>query len=577
MNRFEQTNLWKLSLEEREEDDFHKRSRAEFREAYFQLRSRVSILVSEIPQDLRDFTVHDQTHLDALWEIADIIAGPDWKITPAEGFVLGGAILLHDAGMALSSYPDGLIEIQKDPRWADTLSLLWREKVNRPATKAEVALGGAAAQDNELSKRATTEVLRYRHAERAEDLLSQTWVLPSGDQVTLLDNTDLRDFYGTLIGQIAMSHGLPIEQLATRFKHRRPAPGKFPPEWSIDPLTLACLLRCADAAHLDERRAPRFLQALRRPRGTSRNHWDFQGRMLQPRLLPVNLLEFVSNSPFPMEEHDAWWVAFDALKVVDQELRGANVLLSENGPPPFAARGVAYSGSPQQLSQTVQVKGWIPVDARLRVGDVVKLARTLGGKELYGHSLTVPLRELIQNAADAVKARRLLEDWPKDWGTITVRIGYDARNQNEKDSGWYLEVEDTGVGMSESVLSGSFLDFGTSFWGSWAMLDEHPGLAAKGFASTGRFGIGFFSTFMWADRVQVITRRYDDGYNNTRVLEFDTGLDSRPLLRPARQHELLREGVTKVRLWLHKAPRDQSGFLYDRNDKGVQPRLLKEF
>jgi hypothetical protein len=72
------------------------------------MRDRAAQLVAEIPQNLRDYTVHDITHLDALWETASLVAGSDYSLNPLEGFVLGGAILLHDAGMALVAYPLGL-------------------------------------------------------------------------------------------------------------------------------------------------------------------------------------------------------------------------------------------------------------------------------------------------------------------------------------------------------------------------------------------------------------------------------------------------------------------------------------
>src|SRR5258707_14918636 len=45
-------------------------------------RDRASQLASEIRKDLPELTVHDLTHLDALWEIAATIAGDAYSITP---------------------------------------------------------------------------------------------------------------------------------------------------------------------------------------------------------------------------------------------------------------------------------------------------------------------------------------------------------------------------------------------------------------------------------------------------------------------------------------------------------------
>jgi Histidine kinase-, DNA gyrase B-, and HSP90-like ATPase len=210
--------------------------------------------------------------------------------------------------------------------------------------------------------------------------------------------------------------------------------------------------------------------------------------------------------------------------------------------------------SPGRLLDYIEVSGWIPIDARLRVSDVAGLAQKLGGEQLYGNDSTAPLRELIQNAADAIRARRALQDLPGDWGQIKIQLG-------EDDLGPWVEVKDTGIGMSEEVLRGPLLDFGTSYWDSTLMKEEHEGLWAKGFEPAGRFGIGFFSVFMLGHRVRVTTRRFDDGAKDTRLLEFKTGLQARPLLRPAKQCEQLPEGGTCVRVWLNKKPTEPVGGL----------------
>ena len=105
---------------------------------------------------------------------------------------------------------------------------------------------------------------------------------------------------------------------------------------------------------------------------------------------------------------------------------------------------------------------------------------TLGGSKLYGDDPTVALRELIQNAADAVQARRKYEKRAADWGRITV----DLLSESSK---MWLVVEDNGIGMSEHVLTGPLLDFGTSFWRSSLATEEFPGLMAAGMRAIGRW------------------------------------------------------------------------------------------
>lgn len=88
-----------------------------------------------------------------------------------------------------------------------------------------------------------------------------------------------------------------------------------------------------------------------------------------------------------------------------------------------------------------------------------------------------------------MRARRLAENRESNWGEVTVSLVC-------RSGDWWLAVADTGVGMSDALLTGPFLDFGSSYWDSELLITEHPGLLGKGFQPVGRFGIGFFSVFM---------------------------------------------------------------------------------
>ena len=103
-----------------------------------------------------------------------------------------------------------------------------------------------------------------------------------------------------------------------------------------------------------------------------------------------------------------------------------------------------------------------------------------------------------------------------------------------------MEVQDNGIGMSQRLLCGPFLDFGTSYWHTPLMMEEHAGLSASLFEPQGRFGIGFFSVFMWGTRVKITTCSIHEGPISTRVLEFHAGLSIRPLLRPASEVDACR-------------------------------------
>jgi histidine kinase/DNA gyrase B/HSP90-like ATPase len=362
----------------------------------------------------------------------------------------------------------------------------------------------------------------------------------------------LRAFYGPTIGRIAHSHWWSVHKVEEEFEDLGALANRT--RSLVDRVKLACVLRVADALHLDSRRAPRFLRAITHPRGISSLHWAFQERLARPHI-ELDAVVFTSGQPFSREEAEAWWLAYDTLSAVDRELRDVDLLLQSRGREVLKARRVKGAGSPETLSRTVQTRGWRPVDARLQVSDVPRIVENLVGSKLYGDDPTVALRELIQNAADAVQARRRFQKRLPDWGQITVSLP-------QRGSEFWLIVEDTGIGMSEQVLTGPLLDFGTSFWRSPMAMEEFPGLMAAGMHAIGRFGIGFFSVFMLGSVVRVYSRRCDKGQETARLLEFRGGTSSRPILSPAGPDGAPIDGGTRVEVLLKSDPSGPGGLLY---------------
>ena len=525
MAGFENTYLWQSTLSKQLSPDNSEKDREFFRVNFESFRENAGLLAAEISRDLPDYTVHDITHLDALWEMASIICGDGYKLNPAEAFVLGGAFLIHDLGMGLAAYPDGINELKITTIWDDTIAFLSKRDCN-----ATIAI---------IEKKATDIVLRTLHAKHAEKLATISW--GDNDKLYLINDPALRNAYGSIIGLIAHSHWWSSDELLKRLPKLLGAFDNMPNEWGIDPVKLACIMRVADAAHIDTRRAPLLLKAFRQPNEYAQQHWLFQQRLYQPRLEAERLV-YTSKSSFSPDEFNSWWLCYDTLNMIDKELRNVDSLLGDSKRMRFQAKGVAAMNNITLLSHLIGTDGWFPVDTKIRVGNVAKLVKSLGGEQLYGRNLIVPLRELIQNSCDAVRARRILEDEEPNWGKVTVRTGSD-------ESGDYIEVEDNGVGMSVDVLSGPFLDFGTSFWGTNMMHDQFPGLENKGFSSTGKYGVGFFSTFMWGEKVIVTSRRFEEARQSTKVLVFEKGLSDRPLLRDASDNEYIKDGGTRIRVY----------------------------
>lgn len=537
---FKQTTVWRAAFEE-SRDDATQEEQAHLAGVYEAMRKRASALVAIIRADLPHMTVHDVTHLDALWEMASIAAGDSFDLNPAEAFVFGGAVLLHDSAMTLAAFPGGKSELRQQTEWRD---LHARYAASVPA--------GDTAAAKEAENQATADALRLLHAKQAEHLPMISWEGPKKQPMFIIEDQQIRNFYGPKIGKIAYSHWWEIAKVEEELSGTL---GALPDvtNCTVDLLKVACLLRVADAMHLDQRRAPAFEFALTQPVGISAAHWNFQERMAKP-YVQGDALVYTAQPPFDADLADAWWTAFDALQMVDRELRDTDRVLRDRQKKPLVVRRVEGAHSPSDLARTVETVGWTPVDSTIRVSDVPSIVATLGGSKLYGSEATAPIRELIQNGLDAITARRRLQGRPSKWGELQVIL-------QKRSDGFWLCFEDNGVGMSQLVLTGPLIDFGNSFWRSSLAIQEFPGLSSAGMKPRGKYGIGFFSIFMLGDQVRVITRRFDRDTKSAKVLEFRRGLGSRPNLRDADPKEVPLDGGTRVEVRLKISPTEPDGLL----------------
>lgn len=517
--------LWKRTLGATGGAESNDRER--LRDALRKFRSRVSQLVATIGQELAGLTVHDITHLDALWHVADEVLGDDYVLTPAEAFVLGGAILLHDAAHATAAYAGGVEEIKAGSEWRDFVAL---------------RLGGTEpSKGSDAERMALFHILRELHAKQAEKLPWVAWKDPAGDSAYLIEDAELRAYFGGAIGLVAASHHWDVGVVPERLKPLMLTPAGFlkSSKWGVDVLKLAMIMRVIDAAHIDSLRAPWFLFALKKPSGISMNHWRFQGKI--GRVTRVNSELVIAGSAFDSTEEAAWWLAFDAATLIDREIKDSQRILGEHSKEPFPVNGVLGAHSAAAFSKYLPVKGWFPVDVYPKIGDVPHLIERLGGSALYGDNPSVAIRELIQNAIDSCAAYEALVK--KGGRRVEVKLLKNAGDQ------WVISVSDNGIGMSRYVLTNVLMDFGKSLWSSSDVMNEFPGLISSGFSSGGKFGIGFFSVFMLGAKIRVKTRRFekvDADASDQWVLSFNDGLQSRPSLQVPEKECRLPESGTEV-------------------------------
>lgn len=503
---YKKTGLWKLTLGLQDEN--YSDSIAYLRDSFESVRKKGEYILKNIRIDFPSLTIHDITHVDSLWQVASIIIGEDYPISPLEGFVLGCAFVMHDAVLSYEA-AGGKEALRNTDTWKDYYTDF--DKLTD-------------LTDEQKCYETDFKSIRLLHALYAKDLFKSLFHRKDGSSFYIIENESIRNHLGELICKIASSHHWDFELLET-LEVQFPAPSEFPVEWRINPIKLACILRCADAGHIDSGRAPDYLLRLLDIRGVSRDHWISQNRLSQ---IDINVNDpsqaiIKSNINFKEEDFSAWNVAYDAICVLSNEIKNSNLLLKKHGVKEFKVKSICGSTSQEELAKYIKTDGWKPCDASIHISNVEDLIRNLGGEKLYGseHKLEIVLRELIQNARDAIKARENRE--PGIEGKITVSI-------KKKDDKVWFSVSDNGVGMSLRTIKDYFLNFGSSFWASDLCKQEYPGLSSSGYESVGKFGIGFYSIFMVSSEVLVETRKFDKGLDEALIVKFPRGLTLRPLI-----------------------------------------------
>ena len=114
------------------------------------------------------------------------------------------------------------------------------------------------------------------------------------------------------------------------------------------------------------------------------------------------------------------------------------------------------------------------------------------------------LRELLSNASDAIQKRNFIGQTNKsilnnDADQIEIRVNSKKRT---------LEIQDTGVGLDEADLVatlGTIAKSGTSSF--LKEMQETSDATSAAQTLIGKFGVGFYSAFMVAEKVEVVTKK----------------------------------------------------------------------
>ncbi|MDQ5823824.1 MAG: ATP-binding protein [Chloroflexota bacterium] len=539
------------------------------------MRSAVDALIADFEPWFRDsklpffpdYTDHGINHVeDVLTSATSLVSDNAWKvITAQDAGILIIATLLHDCALHLTE--DGFIALitgqtkHHGVRGFDNKSWpeLWNDFLfsamryddrtieaifGQPVTMRRPPLD--ASEMTQQDRKLIGEFLRRHHGRLAHEI-ALTGV-PSLADKTIRVSDRLDSDLADLAGLIGRSHSLPLRStfgyLGENF-HQRSYRG-------VHAIYLMVLLRIADYLQIQSERAPKqMLQVKRIQSPISRQEWNAHGAVVNivpNELDPESIL--IQAKPRDVKTYlrlKEW------LEGIQSELDTSWAVLGEVYAPVGALRnlGLVLRRVRSNLDDEETFAKQAPFVPKRIEFDIAR-AETLKLliRPLYGDKPEIGIRELVQNAVDAVRELwDLQEQQPELRNKPLIEQEADVVvwvDEPGDDGFAYVIISDRGVGMTEAVIRDYFLKAGASFRYSEAWAKQHEqetydesGIQQKSrVLRTGRFGIGVLAAFLLGDYLEVETRHV----TSASGLRFVTRLD--PDVIELRYDETLNVGTT---------------------------------
>jgi hypothetical protein len=466
----------------------------------------LSLVLADIRRFHQHFTDHSINHsLRIIRNVGQFlkdkqIASSDTKaaVSSVDLYLLIGAALVHDIGMVIAE--SEIDDLVKKPAF-HALALKWQQT---PDDQDWYRRG--------IPRQLVAEYIRRNHADRSYRMVLDRKIIPS----SLVSSAP---GLGHWLGLIAAGHGMDMEKLCDK--------AMFPTfvevalggglQEECNPRFVVLCLRLGDLLDINTSRVCPLLRHLSEPlNSVSASHWDQYGD-IHVSIRPENDVTIRGTCP----TQDAERVLREWVSWLERETGNSIQLQNTDeeryrlslGRVNYAIKPAERNGRPIYEFLTYRFN----LDER-------RIFERLFGRVLYGRP-ELAIRELLQNAVDAHRALVLYhlskaDDWPAQTETVKnarFLLERDARSgsmpieisllqagaeSTDELPRYWLNITDSGIGMSRDVILQYLLKVGRSRWTDDATADE-IGIGSR---AIGTFGIGFLSTLMLADRVVVDTR-----------------------------------------------------------------------
>lgn len=475
--------LWKILEQKTWEEDEILQPDRRISNKYLSEVELVCDFAIERAKTIRDtfpmYTLHDETHICNVLRIMDQLLGDRaGELTRDEAAMLILAACCHDIGMSYSkSEKEDLL------RDRDRLDE-YLERHHSEYVKAYTKNPNGPELTDEL----LSNYLRSIHHERILEVLN---LIEWPD--CLWGKVDRDDLV-----RVCQSHGEDSFEL-----------NDLESTSTVDLRFCAVLLRLADILDFDTVRAPKsvyqycgFDYADGNEAKISRGEWEkhmasqgFDFVHVGNRSMPYDLPYHATSGSMKIER-----AVHSYLDWVDEELNQCDALLRR-----FTGRWQSFV-LPSKIKRTIKAEGYVSGQYHLTM-DQDKVMELLVGENLYSDPSAF-VRELLQNAIDAVRTREQLDkQLPRNWKPqINIRSWMD-----EEGNHWF-RIEDNGTGMTKEIVENYFLKIGRSYYTSDTFKKDKICYGADpNYTPISRFGIGILSCFMGgkdSNWVEVSTKRF---------------------------------------------------------------------
>lgn len=465
------------------------------------LKDKVAQLLTHIGDGgiFDQYTKHDITHVNKMLESLDNIipASTQDVMTAADWILIVVSTYFHDLGMLVTKNE---FQNRNDAEpFRD-----FRKEYLADVDNAQ-SLSGLSDEDKE--RFVYQEYVRHHHGDRVASWIrgdENAWCY-SDPQVQEIFNKMVEDFrpmFKNDLATVCESHNLDDLDDFEKYKVEK-AYGSSPQEKG-NVFYAALIVRTADLLHITSDRTPSIEYSVISPTNPiSQEEWAKQNAVssVSPKI-PVDE-EGNKNDKMPkdtfevsayFEKEDGFFALIEYLDYARKQLK-RNYKLNEIARKKYASK---YEYPWRNIDDsTIENKDFERRQLSFTI-DQQKILSLLVGETLY-NNLSVSLRELSQNAIDAVKVKlyELQDAKAADGYKPRVDVYWDESTRE-------LMVCDNGTGMDMNIIENHLLKVGSSRYQDAEFQKKHPN-----YNSISRFGIGLLTCFLIADDVDILTQMND--------------------------------------------------------------------